>query len=101
MKARPYLVVNFIEQPREKVNTSKAGWMNNPDNIKTIELVSVVDRLNTKHIRSPVIIDLVEGKTVSNNTNKPSDEVVEHYITRYSDMIQEGLKKWAMREMSR
>lgn len=99
MKTAPYLVVTFIESPRENVNTSQAGWMNDPANIKTMEQVSVVDRINKKQKTAPIIINLLNGDVLSNRTNRNDDDIVDHYINRYRDTITNALKVWAMKEI--
>ena len=59
LSGRPFLIVEFIERPRESVNTKKSGWQNDRANIATFEQVSVVDRISNKHNTTPIIIDLV------------------------------------------
>jgi len=99
LSGRPFLVVNFFERPRENVNTSVKGWQSNPANIATFETVAVVDRVGSKHATTPIIIDLVEGKAIRNSTNKPDDQLIEHYIARYEDTIMSALKAWATDEV--
>lgn len=91
----PHLVVRFLEQPREGVNTKQAGWMKNPQNVKTIEEVMVVDRFNKQHVTAPVIINLINGEVMANRTNKPDEEMVAHYVERYEEMIRDALRVWA------
>ena len=99
LSGRPFLVVQFLEQPREGVNTKAKGWAKVKGNIKTMEMVSVVDRITNKHISYPIIIDLVEGTVERNMTNKLPDELVAHYIERYEDIIKQALQAWAMKEV--
>jgi hypothetical protein len=99
LSGRPFLIVQFTEVPREGVDTKVKGWATIPGNIKTMEQVSVVDRVANKHLGAAVIIDLVEGTVERNQTNKQPDELVAHYIARYEDTIKQALQVWAMKEM--
>lgn len=95
LRGRPFLIVEFAQKPREHVNTKVKGWMNDPTNMITLEHVSIVDRINDKQMRAGLIIDVIDGVAIRNQTNQPNEDVISHYIGRYADMIKEALKKWA------
>lgn len=101
MKTKPYLVIQFIQRPKEGVNTSQKGWMDIAGNLQTFEKASVVDRLNNKTTQEAgIIIDLLDGSlTKCRNKSKPDEEYVAHYVGKYETMITESLREWARREV--
>ena len=99
LSGQPFLVVQFFQQPREGVDTRVKGWREKAENLVNYERAFVVDRVSSKDASSPVIINLVNGEVVNNAVNKPTDELVAHYITKYEDMIKESLRVWVNKEV--
>ena len=99
-KLNPYLVVEFTQRPAEGVNTSVKGWMDDPNNLKTFEKVYIVDRLDNIDHSAGIVINLSSGEIVRKNINKPDDEIVAHYISKYERMIHEALVVWTRREIA-
>lgn len=95
LRGRPFLLVEFSQKPRDKVNTKVKGWMNDPNNLVTHEHVSVVDSIGPKQTSAKIIIDIIEGTAIRNLVGKPDDAVISHYIGRYAEMIKQSLHKWA------
>lgn len=101
LRDRPFLIVEFTQQPRPKVNTKIKGWMNDPGNLVTFENVSIVDRVKSRHASATLIIDIIDGKTIRNNTGKGDEEVIGHYIGRYADTIKDALTAWAHSQVAK
>ncbi len=98
LSGRPFLLVEFIQRPKKDVNTKIKGW-NTPNNMDTFEQVSVVDRIGSKQMLCDIIVDLVEGAVIRNNTNKANEEIVSYYIQKYEDTVRKSLKIWAAQQI--
>lgn len=95
LRNRPFIVVDFISQPKPTVDTRVRGWADDQANWQTKEQFSIVDRIGRKQQSAKIVIDIVEAKVVTNRTVKTDDEILEHYVNRYSDHIEEALTAWA------
>ena len=84
-----FLVAQYFMKPRDHVNTSKKGWMDNPDNIRWDEKVGVTRGLKTRDHSSQVILDLGEKKIVRNTfqSGKNFDEIFRYFLTGYSQYL--------------
>lgn len=101
LRGRPFLIVEFTQRPRPNVNTKVKGWMNDPANIQTFENVSIVDRVGNKQQRAALIIDIIDGKAVRNQTGKEDESVIAHYIGRYAEKIKDALSVWAQDQIAK
>lgn len=84
-----HLVARYFQRPKPHVNTSRKGWMDNPDNIQWDEQVEVVRNLRNRDQQAQVILDL-RNKTILRNsfqTDKSFDEVFEYFYLNYNDYI--------------
>ena len=84
-----HLVARYFQRPKPHVNTSRKGWMDNPDNIQWDEQVEVVRNLRNRDQQAQVILDL-RSKTILRNsfqTDKSFDEVFEYFYLNYNDYI--------------
>jgi hypothetical protein len=99
---RPFLVIELRHIPKPTANTRVKGWMNDPDNLVMTEHVSVVDRLNAKQMTASLIIDLLDGKLLKNARAGEADDemVIAHYVKKYDDMIKDGLRNWAAKQLA-
>lgn len=101
LRGRPFLIVEFTQRPRPNVNTKVKGWMNDPANIQTFENVSIVDRVGNKQQRAALIIDIIDGKAIRNQTGKEDESVIAHYIGRYAEKIKDALSVWAQDQIAK
>ena len=99
LSGQPYLVIQFFQRPKTNIDTRVKGWREDPANLDNMERAFVVDRISSKDSTSPIIINLVNGEVINNAVNKPTDELVAHYIAKYESMIKESLKKWMQQEI--
>ena len=90
-----YIVASYYKKPKDHVNTSKAGWMNDPNNIRYDEQVAITKGLSKKEVQAHVIVNLSK-KTVERNTlnnNKDFDLLFQYFFTNYSKYITEVMGK--------
>ena len=57
-----YIVASYYKKPKDRVNTSKAGWMNDPNNIRYDEQVAITKGLGKKEVQAHVIVNLSKKK---------------------------------------
>ena len=84
-----FLVAQYYKKPQPHVNTSKAGWMDNPANIRWDEQMLVTRGLKSKDSNAQVILNLGE-KTVVRNTfsqDKTFDELFIYFLNGYSQYL--------------
>ena len=85
-----YLVARYFMKPRDHVNTSVKGWMDNPDNIRYDESMLISRGLKTKdHTNASVILDLGKKTVVKNSfrSEKEFDEIFMYFLTNYSQYL--------------
>lgn len=90
-----YIVAKYYQKPKDHVNTSKAGWMKDPNNIRYDEQVAITKGLGKKDIQAHVVVNLSEKKVVRNslNNNKDFDLLFQYFFTNYSKYITEVMGK--------
>lgn len=102
LRNRPFLCVTFSYVPSSTANTSVKGWMNEPGAMKVLNKVTIVDRVNSKaETASSIIIDIIDSKCIKNTTQAPNEEVMEKYLSEYSEDIVKALGVWAESELGR
>jgi hypothetical protein len=84
-----YLVARYYMKPQDRVNTSKAGWMNDPNNIRWDESMVVTRGLKPKDNSAQVILNLSEKTVIRNTfgTQKTFDEVFRYFFNGYSNYL--------------
>jgi hypothetical protein len=86
-----YIVATYYKKPKDHVNTSKAGWMKDPNNIRYDEQVVITKGIGKKETQAHVIVNLSK-KSVERNTlnnNKDFDLLFQYFFTNYSKYITE------------
>jgi hypothetical protein len=96
---RPFLIAHLSYVPRQGVNTSRKGWMDNEQNVRIMERISIVDRLNRTNENADVVLDIINAKTLRNRTRLSDDDLFADYASRYSQQIEQALQLWAVREV--
>ena len=84
-----YLVAQYMMKPQPHVNTSKKGWMGNPENVRYDEQVAFTRGLRTKDMNAQVILDL-SNKQVERNTfktDKSFDNIFRYFLENYTDYV--------------
>ena len=113
LRNRPFLVIQMSARRAGGTETRKArqantaityngpktevkGWMDITGNMETFERPSVVDRVNATHLRdASVIIDVINSKVIKSQfTNAEHDDLVNHYLNKYSAEVKEAIDIW-------
>jgi hypothetical protein len=84
-----YLVAKYMTKPKDHVNTSKKGWMQDPANIRYDESMEVVRGLRSRDVDAQVVLNL-SRKTVERNsfkTEKTFDEIFQYFFINYSQYL--------------
>lgn len=86
-----FLIAQYSMKPKPHVNTSKKGWMDNPENIRYDEQVIIARQIRNKDMNAQVILDLSNKRIDRNtfNTDKTFDEVFEYFFTNYNKYVVE------------
>lgn len=93
---RPFLLITHHASPANGQKTESANWKND-GKWDINEEISIVDRVNDRHITScSVIVDILNRKLVKNRFSEShsEEEVVKHYLTRYNKEVVEGIEIW-------
>ena len=83
-----YLVAQYVQMPKQGVNTSKKGWMENPDNLRWDERVIISRGVKKRDQHAQVLLDLSEKRVERNSfTDRPFDELFDYFFANYSQYI--------------
>lgn len=95
-KEKPiFLVAQYSMKPRDHVNTSVKGWMENTDNIRWDEQVAVTRGLKSRDMNAQVVLDLSNKKIERNtfNTDKSFDDVFRYFFVNYNQYVTEVMRQ--------
>lgn len=84
-----YLVAKYVTKPKDHVNTSRKGWMDDPNNIRYDESMEIVRGLRNRDVDAQVVLNL-SRKIVERNrfkTDKDFDEIFMYYFTNYNKYL--------------
>jgi hypothetical protein len=98
LRNRPFLVISTIARPAKGIRTYKQGWADTSSNWATFEQPQIVDRVSNKHLtEASVIIDILNRAVVKNRHSDGNDDklAVEHFLTKYTELVTEGLVQFA------
>lgn len=84
-----YLIAKYTGMPKDPRQTSKPGYMLNPENIHYDEQVYITRGLRQKDLEKQVVLNLTEQKIVKNifNPGKTFEEVFTHFYEGYAEYI--------------
>lgn len=84
-----FLIAKYFMKPRDHVNTSKAGWMKDPNNIRWDESMELTRGLKNKDANAQVILNLSDLTVVRNTfkTEKSFDDVFRYYFDNYNKYL--------------
>lgn len=84
-----FLVAQYSMKPRDHVNTSVKGWMENPDNIRWDEQVSISRGLKSRDMNAQVVLNLSEKCIQRNTFNSGTtfDDIFKYFFENYSTYI--------------
>lgn len=100
LSGRPFMVIYQVIRPAQGVRTERAGWATEPQYSTTYERLSIVDRVNNKHLTEGAIIIDIEKRSVVKSRNDRSDDaaIVDQYMTKYASQIAEGVSEFQKRQ---
>ena len=84
-----YLVAFYGMKPKDHVNTSKAGWMNDPANIRYDERIEITRGIKKNANTAKIIMNL-NTKTIERNTwnnNAEFDLLFKYFFAGYHKYI--------------
>ena len=81
--------------PKDPKQTSKPGYMKDPNNIEYEEQVYLTRGLRDKDVKNGVILNLTEAKIIKNvfKSDVNFEELFAHYYDGYADYIEESINK--------
>lgn len=84
-----YLIAKYTGVPKDPKQTSKPGYMLDPENVHYEEQLYLARGMKQKYLQNQVILNLTEQKIVKNNFNpgKTFEEVFTHYYEGYAEYI--------------
>lgn len=84
-----YLVATHYVRPKDRVNTAKKGWMDNPANVQVDETMTVTRGLKKRHnSESSIILDLMNRKVVKDNrTTKDYGQLIRYFAMNYTQQL--------------
>lgn len=88
-----YLIAKYTAQPKDPSQTSRAGYMKNPDNIRYDEQVYVTRGLKARDQQHHVILNLTEEK-VEKDTFKSGqsfETMFKHFYDGYAEYIDQSV----------
>jgi hypothetical protein len=90
-----YLIAKYVARPKDPKQTSKAGYMKDPNNVQYDEQVYIARGLKDKDLRNHVILDLT-GEKIVKNTFKSGvtfEEVFKHFYDGYASYIDDSVNQ--------
>jgi hypothetical protein len=90
-----YIIAYYYKKPKNHVNTSVKGWMDNPDNVRWDEKVGITRGISKRDIQAHVIVNLSEKRVERNNLNgnKDFEMIFKYFFSGYSKYITEVMSK--------
>lgn len=91
-----YILAKYIARPLDPRQTSKPGYMKNPENIHYDEHVALTKGLKSKHrADNHVVLDITEQTVIKNtfNANRNFNEIFEHFTKNYESYIKNGVQE--------
>ena len=90
-----YLIAKYIALPKDPKQTSKKGYMTDPNNITYDEQLYITRGLPDKYLKYQVILNLSEQKIVKNTfiSGAIFEEIFTHYYEGYGDYIDDCVNK--------
>jgi hypothetical protein len=84
-----YLIAKYTGLPKDPRQTSKPGYMKDPENVIYDEQLYLTRGLRDQDLKNHVILNLTEQKIVKNSwkTGATFEEAFAHYYEGYADYI--------------
>ena len=81
----------YVARPKNPRQTSRAGYITNPDNIQYDENLEIVRGWRDRYMKYSVVLDLTNEKIIKNSfqTGKTFEELFAHYHEGFSEYIEQ------------
>lgn len=86
-----YLLATYVARPKNPRQTSRAGYITNPDNIQYDENLEIVRGWRDRYMKYSVVLDLTNEKVVKNSfhNGKTFEELFTHYHEGFGEYIEQ------------
>lgn len=86
-----YLLASYVARPRNPRQTSRAGYITNPDNIQYDENLAIVRGWRDRYLKNSVVLDLTNEQVVKNSftPGKTFEELFAHYHEGFGEYIEQ------------
>jgi hypothetical protein len=85
-----YLLCQYVQKPKQGVNTAQKGFGSNPDNWQFDEVVTVSRGLKTRDYRYQNVILNMSKKRIERNSMNPDatwEDIYEYFKEHYKEYI--------------
>ena len=84
-------MATYVARPKNPRQTSRAGYMQDPNNIQYDENVAIVRGWRDRYMQQSVVLDLTNEKVVKNSftPGKTFEELFKHYHEGFGEYIEQ------------
>ena len=86
-----YLLATYVARPKNTRQTSRAGYITNPDNIQYDENLAIVRGWRDRYLKHSVVLDLTNEQVIKNSftPGKTFEELFTHYHEGFGEYIEQ------------
>ena len=86
-----YLLAIYVARPKNPRQTSRAGYITDPDNIQYDENLEIVRGWRDRYIKYSVVLDLTNERVIKNSflKEKTFEELFKHYHEGFGEYIEQ------------
>jgi hypothetical protein len=86
-----YLLATYVARPKNPRQTSRAGYITDPDNIQYDENLEIVRGWRDRYMKYSVVLDLTNERVIKNSfqTGKTFEELFTHYHEGFGEYIEQ------------
>ena len=90
-----YLLATYVSRPKNPRQTSRAGYITDPDNMQYDENLEIVRGWRDRYMKYSVVLDLTNEKVIKNSfrTEKTFEELFKHYHEGFGEYIEQTVNE--------
>jgi len=90
-----YLLAIYVARPKNPRQTSRAGYITDPDNIQYDENLEIVRGWRDRYIKYSVVLDLTNERVIKNSflKEKTFEELFKHYHEGFGEYIEQTVNE--------
>lgn len=90
-KLNIYLLATYVARPKNPHQTSRAGYISDPNNIQYDENLEIVRGWRDRYLKYSVVLDLTEERVIKNSMapGKTFAELFTHYHEGFGEYIEQ------------